>query len=472
MINMSSLKKYNLKRNFKKTKEPQGKVTKDFKKLRFVVQHHLARKDHYDLRLEWNGTMKSWAVPKGPSYNSKDKRLAVQVEDHPLSYRNFEGTIPKGEYGGGTVMLWDEGTWEPLEKIPKNFKVNSFKFVLKGKRLKGAWTLIHFKENNWLLIKEQDDKYLYSDINVFNKSIRTGRTMKQIAENIQLKKDKTSLKNKVIEGIKISNPDKVIFKNPRITKFDIAYYYHKVAKRMLPLIENRIISTIRCPDGLNGEKFFMKHFSPQDEGLKEINIKNAHGRKESYYYLTTSKALISEVQMNSFEFHTWGSKITNVEYPDVMVFDLDPDELLDIKKLREGVKDLKKILDNLHLKSYLKVSGGKGYHIVVPIKQKMTWTEFRNTSKNIAKLMEATWPDKYTANIRKNKRKGKIFIDWIRNTRSSTSVAPYSVRLRDKCTVSFPISWRELDKVKPKEITIEDALKRLKRKDPWQNFNK
>ena len=255
---MSSLKKYQTKRNFNKTKEPAGKITPSSARLRFVVQHHLARRDHYDLRLEWHGVMKSWAVPKGPSYNPQDKRLAVQVEDHPLSYRHFEGTIPQGEYGGGTVMVWDEGTWEPMTKIPKNFNVSSFKFVLKGKRLQGKWTLVHFKDDNWLLIKENDNIFLYDDINVLNKSIKTNRTMEQITANkkiLQPKRPKTIVKDNIIEGIKITNPDKLIFKSPRITKLDIAYYYHKVAKRMFPLIKERIISTIRCPDGLNGEKF-------------------------------------------------------------------------------------------------------------------------------------------------------------------------------------------------------------------------
>ena len=132
---MKELQKYNEKRNFKKTKEPVGKKQKSAKKLHFVVQHHMARKDHFDVRLEWNGVLKSWAVPKGPSYNPKDRRLAVKVEDHPLNYRNFEGTIPKGEYGGGTVMLWDEGYWEPItSKV--SFK-KPIKFLLHGKRLKG-----------------------------------------------------------------------------------------------------------------------------------------------------------------------------------------------------------------------------------------------------------------------------------------------------------------------------------------------
>ena len=183
-----------------------------------------------------------------------------------------------------------------------------------------------------------------------------------------------------------------------------------------------------------------------------------------------TEGLISEVQMNSYEFHIWGSTIKSLEKPDIMVFDLDPDEKLSIKKLREGVKNLKSILDKLNLKSYLKTSGGKGYHILVPIKEKLNWEEFRKTSKNIALLMEKTWPDKYTSNIRKNKRKDKIFIDWIRNTRTSTSVAPYSIRLKRKCSVSMPISWSELDKIKPNEITMDMALKRLKRKDPWEDF--
>lgn len=180
---MADLKKYHKKRNFNKTTEPKGKVNKPKKSLKFVVQHHLASRDHYDFRLEWQGTLKSWAVPKGPSYNPNDKRLAVEVEDHPFSYRNFEGTIPKGEYGGGTVMIWDEGTWEPLTDAKAGFKEGSLKFILKGHKLIGKWALIRMKDNNWLLIKETDE---YSndmvDLTEYDVSIKTGRTMKQIAK--------------------------------------------------------------------------------------------------------------------------------------------------------------------------------------------------------------------------------------------------------------------------------------------------
>ncbi len=470
-----NLKKYHQKRDFNKTNEPKGKKSKKSNnKRRFVVQHHMARKEHYDFRLELSGTLKSWAVPKGPSYNTKDKRLAVQVEDHPIDYRNFEGTIPKGQYGGGTVMIWDEGYWEPLSNQPKKDLENgSIKFELYGTRLKGKWTLIHFKEDNWLLIKEKDFVNIYKDINKLNTSIKTGRTMKEIEEDKKIiKKIKNSKKDNIVEGITISNPDKVIFNKPKITKYDIALYYQKVAKRMLPYIENRIISTIRCPEGIKEECFFKKHFESINYGIGQIEIPSDKGRKEDYYYIKNQEGLISEVQMNGYEFHIWGSKVTNINQPDMMVFDLDPDEKLSLEKLREGVKDLKSILDELNLKSYLKTSGGKGYHIVVPTTKLKTWNKFSDFAENIAHVMEAKWPEKYTSNVRKEKRKGKIFIDWIRNTKSATSVAPYSVRVREGARVSMPIKWSELNKVKPDEITMEEAIKRLKRKDPWEDFYK
>ncbi|MDD3169498.1 MAG: DNA polymerase ligase N-terminal domain-containing protein, partial [Eubacteriales bacterium] len=136
------LQEYNQKRNFEITGEPEGKRSEPEDRLRFVVQHHAASRNHFDLRLEWDGALLSWAVPKAPSYYTRDKRLAVQVEDHPLEYRNFEGTIPKGEYGGGTVMLWDEGSWEPQMDVEAGLSAGSLKFVLKGRRLKGKWALI------------------------------------------------------------------------------------------------------------------------------------------------------------------------------------------------------------------------------------------------------------------------------------------------------------------------------------------
>ena len=442
------LKDYNKKRNFNKTKEPIGKVSKKHKRLIFCIQHHIARKDHYDLRLEWNGVLLSFAVPKGLSYNPQDKRLAVKVEDHPLSYKDFEGIIPKGEYGGGTVMLWDYGYWKPLSKV--DLKNGLIKFKVMGKRIKGLWTLVKMNDDNWLIIKDKDEYHLYDNINKFNTSIKTGRTMKEIAD--------------ISTNITLTNPKKIIFNNPKITKEEIFNFYKLVLCRMLPLIKDRLISTVRCPNGITEDIFYKKHMENIDGylGCKKIN-------NEKYYYIKDELGVLSEVQMNSYEFHIWGSKVNEINHPDILVFDLDPDEHLSIKKVREGVKDLKKILDSYNLKSYLKTSGGKGYHIVVPIKG-ITWKEARKITKNIAELMSVKWPEKYTSNIKKSSRKGKIFIDWQRNIKGATSVAPYSLRLKNKPRVSMPIKWSELDKVKPDDITIDEAIKRLKRKNPWEDF--
>ena len=237
----------------------------------------------------------------------------------------------------------------------------------------------------------------------------------------------------------------------------------------MPYLENRLISVVRCPDGIDGEQFFKKHLEDDRIGISKVKLKNKTSKKEDYYYINDITGLINEAQMNSIEFHIWGSQVKTLEKPDIIVFDLDPDEKLSLKKLREGVKDLKSLLDELDLKSYLKTSGGKGYHIVVPINN-VNWKETRKIAKDIATLMETKWPDKYTSNIRKDKREGKIFIDWVRNTRGATSIAPYSLRARKNATVSMPIAWKDLDKIKPNEITMKKAIERLKLSDPWKDF--
>ena len=154
----------------------------------------------------------------------------------------------------------------------------------------------------------------------------------------------------------------------------------------------------------------------------------------------------------------------------MMVFDLDPDEGMDLNRIRQGVLDLKSILSELSLNSYLKTSGGKGYHVVVPLKPSVSWETFHDFARRIAEVMEQKWPDRYTSNVRKAKRSNKIFIDWIRNGRGATSIAPYSVRARKGARVSMPIAWEELDSVAPDGITMAEALKRIGGDDPWKGF--
>lgn len=486
------LAEYYKKRNFFKTSEPEANnITNNQNQPIFVVQHHLARKDHYDLRLEWDGALLSWAIPKGPSYDPKDKRLAIKVEDHPLNYADFEGTIPKGEYGGGTVMLWDKGFWACKSNVGECIKKGVVKFTLSGKRLVGSWSLIRLQskddkqniDDNWILVKEKDEYANKTSISNFNTSIKSAKTMSQI-QNKKVPNLTAAIYNKInrfltkppidneiqVGKIRITNPNKVLFDLSNVKKIDLARYYAAAAKRMLPYLKNRITSVVRCPDGVEGECFFKKHLSTISEGISEINILNGDGELEDYFYIENIYGLIFEVQMNTVEFHTWGSRIENLEQPDIIVFDLDPDEGMDIKKVRQGVRDLKKILDNLSLTSFLKTSGGKGYHVVVPFVPSVGWDKFYQFAKNISLLMEQKWPDRYTSNVRKINRKNKIFVDWERNGRGATTVAPYSVRTRTGAKVSMPISWKELSKVTPSGIDIKNALRRLSKPNPWQNF--
>lgn len=221
---MASLQHYHQKRRFTHTPEPKGKLsTKTDGKHHFVVQMHAASHLHYDFRLECKGVLKSWAVPKGPSLDPSIKRLAVEVEDHPLEYKDFEGVIPKGEYGGGTVMVWDEGSWEEIDDGKSLENGNAVKFILHGKKLKGKWKLIRIKNGkNWLLIKAKDEEACssvqYDIVSEENLSVVTGRTLNEIKHDADAswssKKKKTQMKSKketrtyvlpkkVIEKIKI-----------------------------------------------------------------------------------------------------------------------------------------------------------------------------------------------------------------------------------------------------------------------------
>lgn len=191
MAKADRLTKYRAKRDFKKTREPEGGARRSGKKLRYLIQKHAARREHYDFRLEWDGALLSWAVPKGPSENPDDKRLAVHVEDHPVEYGSFEGTIPQGEYGGGTVMLWDRGTWMPDGDVDAGLAKGKLSFELFGERLHGHWALVRLRsrgksdKDNWLLIKELDEHVTRKGKPIVARemsSVTTGRTMDEIAK--------------------------------------------------------------------------------------------------------------------------------------------------------------------------------------------------------------------------------------------------------------------------------------------------
>lgn len=270
--------------------------------------------------------------------------------------------------------------------------------------------------------------------------------------------------------VSITSPGKILYQESGITKGDVARYYQQVSDRMMPYLQHRILSEVRCPRGIGSACFYKRHPMHEGQGVESIQVLSDHGEPEEYVYITGASGLLGEVQMNTLEFHPWGSRVETLEKPDIMVFDLDPDEGLDIESTRRGVRDLKEMLDQRSLVSYLKTSGGKGYHIVIPFQAAAGWDVFHAYAQHIAKAMEAMWPDRYTSNARKSQRSGRIFVDWLRNGRGATSVAPYSVRARVGAPVSMPIAWKELDTVAPQDITMAEAVARLKKRDPWEGF--
>jgi len=245
--------------------------------------------------------------------------------------------------------------------------------------------------------------------------------------------------------MQFSSPDKLLFTDPPVTKGEVAKYYAAVATRMLPYVRGRTLSLVVCPQGVKSECFYKKNPAP-------ITIND-------------EEELLLAVQNNAIEFH-----VTSL--PDIMVFDLDPDEGLGLREVRQGVRDLKSVLDSLNLVSFLKTSGGKGYHVVVPFVPIADWAAFSNFAKTVAQYMEQKWPTRYTSNVRKINRRGKIFVDWIRNGRGATSIAPYSLRARSGARVSLPIAWSDLPKIAPNSITMKKALTSIKAANPWEGFFK
>lgn len=221
---------------------------------------------------------------------------------------------------------------------------------------------------------------------------------------------------------------------------------------------------IRCHENITKEKFFKKH----PASFENVNLYKLTGQKNPYFFISNKEQLIGQIQFGTIEFHTWASKTKNINKPDIMVFDLDPDNNLQLKKLRQAVKIVKEKLDELNLKSFLKTSGGKGYHIVLPFKNVKNYKDFEKFAKDFSLLLENLYPNIFTTNIRKENRKGKIFIDYLRNKKGSTCVAPYSLRARDGAPISFPISWEDLDKIKPNEINIKNYTKYLN--SSWKDF--
>ena len=809
----ASLTPYRKKRDFKVTAEPRGHVVAPGKRLSFVIQKHAAKQLHYDFRLELGGTLKSWAVPKGPSLDPAVRRMAVHVEDHPLSYASFEGTIPKGQYGAGTVIVWDRGEWAPIGDPEAGFRAGKLKFDLHGEKLHGRWNLVRMKgraserQDPWLLIKESDEEarpaseydiveempesvkkgkakgkrgkgsrslelpaaakaakmplfltpqlatlvddapagegWIYElkydgyrivaridgrhgrgtsrqnmDVKLFTrngndwtarlrplaeeiaalglesawldgeivvpdeagrprfqllqrafdnantsdivffafdlpffaghdltrvplierrallagvlsknesahvrfsehfegpvkplldaackqglegligkranapytstrstswvkikcsqrqefvivghtdpKGSRTGfgslllaihdektgklryagnvgtgfdeallRSIKGKLEALATDKapieaprgvkghwvrpklvaevgftewtDDGRIRHPVFQGlrtdkepevikrekpgtaggdtkagVKITNGDRVIDTSTGLTKLDLATFYDSIADHILPHLEGRPATLVRAPSGIQGQHFFQKHADTrQIPGVREFDAR-IWPDHEAMIEIATRQALVAAAQMNVVEFHTSNVTIGRsartvaaASKPDRLIFDLDPGEGIDWPKLVEATALMKKMLDLLELESFLKTSGGKGLHVVVPIKPAGSWDTVKDFSEEVVVHMAATLPQLFVAKSGARNRVGRIFIDYLRNDPTSTAVAPYSTRARAGAPVAMPVAWDELSpELEPASFTVNTVpgIVRERRADPW-----
>ena len=486
-----ALEIYRKKRKFDVTTEPRGHKGRGTGN-RYVIQKHDASRLHYDLRLELDGVMKSWAVTRGPSLDPGEKRLAVEVEDHPIEYNSFEGTIPEGEYGGGTVMIWDRGRWIPDGDPHEGYAKGHLDFMLDGDKLHGRWHLVRMRprkgdrHKNWLLIKGHDEESRNGRGKDILKekplSVASGRTMDEIAEgkgrkNVRQSKAKSMTPKPArgaedsvdIANVHLTHPGRVYWTDAGVTKEDLAEYYVSVWDVMAPHVVNRPLAIVRCPDGTAGECFFQKHIA---SNIKKSPLRHTVKAKEHVVIAVEKLAdLVALVQSAALEVHVRGSKFGKLEVCDRIVFDLDPGEGVGWKQVVAAAQEVRDRLEAEKLKSFVKLSGGKGVHVVAPI-DGAGWDAAKDFTARVASAMAKDSPKLYLAKMTKALRKGRIFIDYLRNTREATSVAAYSTRARPGAPVSMPVSWEALPRTTGgNQFTMLNAKKQLKQ-NPWAEIGK
>jgi bifunctional non-homologous end joining protein LigD len=292
-----------------------------------------------------------------------------------------------------------------------------------------------------------------------------------------------------VEGVAITHPDRVVYADVGITKLELAEFYHHIADRLLPHVEGRPLSVVRCPAGLDkGEPthavhqsrggrgdarcFFQKHGNANTpRGIGRVPIREA-GKLAEYLCIDDERGLLTLVQFGTLELHPWGARADRPDAPDRMIFDLDPGPGVEWPAVVRAARDVRARLERLDLTSFVKTTGGKGLHVVVPLARRHSWNDVRDVSHAMAEAMTRDEPDRYVSSMSLHLRPGKIFVDYLRNGRGATAVAAYSTRARKGATVALPLSWDELDRVDPASFDVRSVRKRLsgRARDPWRSF--
>ncbi len=487
-----SLDKYQAMRDFEKTNEPKGapRPAAPGDAPRFVVQRHRARRLHYDFRLEIDGVLVSWAVPKGLTLDPKARHLAIHVEDHPIDYLDFEGVIPGGQYGSGDVIVWDRGTWtlheadDPLEAVA-NGNVHA---ELRGEKLRGMFVLVRTREQGgkeqWLALHKKDEYAVPGwDPEDHPRSVISGLTNDEVAANPShlwtrehgeeavpgavtvptfagptpdelAALDALGAKGKwkfAGRELNLTNLDKVLFParddaDP-FTKRDLIRYFSSIAPVMLPYLVDRPLNLNRFPDGVEHKGFWQKQapkYAP-DWIPRWHNDDADAGDSVDYLVADSPAALAWLANHGAVELHAWTSRIVDVHRPTYALIDLDPgtnttwDDLLLLARLHRTA------LEHLQVRGYPKLSGQRGIQIWVPIRPGPSFAETRAWVEQLSRAIGETVPDLVSWTWTKNERGGLARLDYTQNAINKTLVAPYSPRPAPGAPVSVPIEWDELD---------------------------
>ncbi|GAB2456827.1 DNA polymerase domain-containing protein [Jatrophihabitans fulvus] len=489
------LERYRAKRDFTRTEEPSGETAAaDGTVRRFVVQRHRARRLHYDFRLEIDGVLVSWAVPKGPTLDPSVRRGAYHVEDHPLDYYDFEGVIPAGEYGGGDVIVWDAGTWAPVkpdEVADPDAAVRNgeLHMVLDGEKLRGEFVLVRTRGDrggteSWLLLHKHDDFAVDGwDPEEHPRSVLTGRTNDEVkadpdrlwrsdlpAAHASVPLRATATPPAPDEAfaeldafgasgtwhvfgreLKVTNLDEVLFpprgREKPVTKRDLLRYAAEIAPVVLPYLKRRALNMHRFPGGADTAGFWHKELPTHapDWVPRWRNPDADEDETHTYLVVDEPAALVWAANFGALEWHAWTSRVDDPQHPTYALIDLDPggstswDDLLVLARLHRTA------LDHVGVRGRPKVTGQRGIQIWIPIPVGPSFDETRAWVDQLSHAVGGVVPELVSWKWQKDDRAGLARLDYTQNAINKTLVAPYSPRAAAGAPVSAPVDWDELD---------------------------
>lgn len=504
------LERYQRMRDFTRTPEPSGRprATDASAERVFVVQRHRATRLHYDFRLEVDGVLASWAVPKGPTLDPEVRRLAIHVEDHPMEYLHFEGVIPSGEYGGGDVIVWDTGTWDSHdEDVPAAIRAGTLHVNLHGQRLRGQFMLVRTArqegdKEQWLLFHKHDEHVVQGwDAEDHPRSVLTGRTNEEVKadpdslwhsdrpaaeaeESLRVDvpepptaDELAALDDLGTEGtwevlgrsLRVTNLDKVLFParegEEPITKRDLVRYAAQVAPVSLPYLAGRALNLHRYPDGADKKGFWHKELPGHAPGwLPRWDNPDADpGETRTYLVVDEPAALVWAANFGALEWHPWTSRTSAPDRPSYVLFDLDPGERTSWEETLVLARLHRTAFEHLQLRAYPKVTGRRGIQVWVPIRRGPSFDDTRRWAEKVSRSVGAVVPELVSWSWEVKARKGLARLDYTQNAVNKTLVAPYSPRPAAGAPVSAPITWDELDDpdLRPDRWTIRTVLDRL-----------